>query len=152
MVRIKRGVVVLSAVVVLAACGSTDGQSRRAAATTGDPAAPAGSGCGGGGRPSSGAPPVLGIHHVPTLTRERYEAVVRRLTTGRDRLRSVADGGVEGLLVHVAGEGDDGFWVIDVWASQEAADRFSQRVRPIAQAVGIQQPMKTYRIHTFLTC
>jgi hypothetical protein len=64
----------------------------------------------------------------------------------------VADGGVEGLLVHVAGEGDDGFWVIDVWASQEAADRFSQRVRPIAQAVGIQRPMKTYRIHTFLTC
>jgi hypothetical protein len=25
-------------------------------------------------------------------------------------------------------------------------------VRPIAQGVGIEQPMKTYRIHTFLTC
>jgi hypothetical protein len=36
---------------------------------------------------------VLGVHHVATLTRERYEAVVE-LTNGRDRLRSVSDGGV----------------------------------------------------------
>jgi hypothetical protein len=41
------------------------------------------------------APPrVLGVHHVATLTRERYEAVVERLTNGRDRLQSVCDGGV----------------------------------------------------------
>jgi hypothetical protein len=78
--------------------------------------------------------------------------VVQRLTHGRHRLQSVSDGGVEGLLVHVAGEGDDGFWVVDVRASQEAVDRFSPRVRPRARAVGIEQPMKTYRIHTFLTC
>jgi hypothetical protein len=37
---------------------------------------------------------VLGVHHVATLTRERYEAVVERLTNGRDRLQSVCDGGV----------------------------------------------------------
>ena len=27
--------------------------------------------------------PILGVHHVPSLTRERYEEVVRRLTSGR---------------------------------------------------------------------
>jgi hypothetical protein len=95
---------------------------------------------------------VLGIHHVPSLTRERYEAVIRRLTNGEERLESPSDAGIEGLLVHVTGEGADGFWVIDVWESQEAADRFMKRVRPVALAVGIQEPMKTYAIHTFVQC
>ena len=94
--------------------------------------------------------PVLGIHHVPSLTRERYEAVVRELTGGHEQLRSLSDGRIEGLLVHVAAQGDDGFWIVDVWASPQAVDRFGQRVRPIAQAVGIQEPMKTYEVQTFL--
>ena len=102
--------------------------------------------------PCSATTPVLGIHHVPSLTKERYEAVVRGLTGGRDRLESLSDGGIEGLLAHVAGEGDDGFWVIDVWESQEAVERFGRRVAPIAQAAGITEPMKTYRIHTVLPC
>ncbi len=93
---------------------------------------------------------VLGIHHVPSLTRERYEAVVRKLTGGHEQLRSLSDGRIEGLLVHVAAQGDDGFWIVDVWASQQDVDRFGQRVRPIAQAVGIQEPMKTYEVQTFL--
>ena len=96
--------------------------------------------------------PVLAIHHVPSLTKERYEAVVRGLTGGRERLESLSDGGIEGLLAHVAGEGDDGFWVIDVWESPEAVERFGERVAPIAAAAGITEPMKSYRIHTFLPC
>ena len=156
--RMTKWIPALLCVVVVSACGATDGQSRREAAPssgrTASPGALAGGvGCGApGATSSSGAMPILGIHHVPSLTRERYEAVVRRLTNGHDRLQSVSDGNIEGLLVHVAGEGEDGFWVIDVWASQAAVDRFAQRVRPIAQAVGIEQPMKTYTIHTFLTC
>ena len=135
MTGIRKCIVALVSVDLLAACGSPD---RRAPAAL--------PGCGG----KTGA--ILGIHHVPSLTRERYEAVVQRLTNGHDRLRSLSDGGVEGLLAHVAGEGDDGFWIVDVWSSQAAVDRFTQRVRPIAQAVGIEQPMKTYRIHTVLPC
>jgi hypothetical protein len=142
MTSLKTQMVGVLGVVVLAACGS-DGAGRQTA-----PAAR----CGAAGGGTTGGMPLLGIHHVPSLTRERYEAVVRRLTNGHDRLQSVSDGGIEGLLVHVAGEGADGFWVVDVWASQEAVDRFTQRVRPIAQAVGIEEPIKTYPIHTFLTC
>src|SRR5919106_1012770 len=150
MTRIGNCVVPLLSVILLASCGSSEPPGGRAAATTtraGDTSTSR-SACGATGGPTAGgAVPILGIHHVPSLTRERYEAVVQRLTNGHNRLQSLSDGGVEGLLAHVAGEGDDGFWIVDVWASQEAADRFAQRVRPIAQAVGIEQPMKTYRIH-----
>ena len=95
--------------------------------------------------------PILGIHHVPSLTRERYEEVVRRLTNGKSRLESPSDVGVEGLLVHVAAQGDDGFWIFDVFESQEAADRFREMAAPIAQEVGIQEPLVTYPAHTFVT-
>ena len=78
--------------------------------------------------------------------------VVRQLTGGRDHLTSVSDGGIEGLVFHAAGAGDDGFWVIDVWESREAVERFGLRVAPIAQAAGITEPMKSYRIHTVLGC
>jgi hypothetical protein len=97
-----------------------------------------------------GAMPILGIHHAPSLTRERYEEVVRRLTNGRSRLESLSDGGIEGLLVHVAGEGADGFWIVDLWESQQAVERFGRMIRPIAESVGIEEPLKTYPIHTLL--
>jgi hypothetical protein len=95
--------------------------------------------------------PILGIHHVPSLTQEKYEEVVRRLTNGKSRLESPSDVGVEGLLVHAAGQGEDGFWIVDVWESQEAADRFKEVIAPIAQEAGIEEPMKTYAVHTFVS-
>jgi hypothetical protein len=95
--------------------------------------------------------PILGIHHVPSLTQERYEEVVRKLTNGKSRLESPSDVGVEGLLVHVAGQGEDGFWIVDVWESQEAADRFRRVIKPIAQEAGIEEPMDTYPVHTFVS-
>lgn len=95
--------------------------------------------------------PILGIHHVPSLTQDRYEEVVRMLTNGKSRLDSPPDVGVEGLLVHVAGQGEDGFWIVDVWESQEAAERFRQLIKPIAQKAGIEEPMKTYPVHTFVS-
>jgi hypothetical protein len=37
--------------------------------------------------------PIIGVHQVPslTLTQERYEQVVRRLTDGKSRIESPAD-------------------------------------------------------------
>jgi hypothetical protein len=66
---------------------------------------------------------VMVMHHTPTLTRERYEHVVRGLC-GKDRLESPADLPTPGLLVHVAAETDDGFMIFDVFESQEAFDAF----------------------------
>jgi hypothetical protein len=42
---------------------------------------------------------IMGIHQVPSLTQERYEEVVRRLTNGEGRLESISDLPFEGLLV-----------------------------------------------------
>lgn len=158
MTGMRRCVAGLLSVLAVAACASTDEQSRRNTATSitttaaGGPSGAAPACRGTGGRLPTGANPILGIHHVPSLTRERYEAVVRTLTGGHDRLESLSDGGIQGLLVHVAGEGQDGFWIIDVWESREAVERFAQRIRPIAQAAGIEEPLKTYPIHTLLSC
>lgn len=108
--------------------------------------------CGNARNQKDVAAPILGIHHVPSLTQERYEAVVRKLTDGKDRLESASDAGIGGLLVHVAGQGDDGFWIIDVWESKEAVERFGRMIKPIAQEAGITEPLKTYPVHTFLSC
>jgi hypothetical protein len=69
---------------------------------------------------------ILAIHQTPSLTQERYEEVVRRLT-GKSRIDSPSDLPFEGLLVHAAGEGPNGFCVFDVFASEEAVDKGVKR-------------------------
>ena len=92
----------------------------------------------------------VAVHQVPSLTQERYEEVVRRLTNGKRRLESPSDLPVDGLLVHVAVQTENGFMVLDVFESEEASDRFSEATRPTAQAVGIEEPPGIYPAHTFV--
>jgi len=54
---------------------------------------------------------ILAVHETPTLTRERYEQVVRMLTNGKPRIEVPSDLPFEGLLVHAAGEGPNGFLI-----------------------------------------
>ncbi len=95
--------------------------------------------------------PVVLVHEGPTVTRERYDEIVRRLTGGRDRLESVSDWPVEGLLVHIAGESDKGFRVVDVWESEEACRRFADQLMPIMEEVGIKDPAVLYPPHAFVS-
>ena len=94
---------------------------------------------------------VMVVHHTPTLTRERYEAVVRGLTGGKPRLESPDDIPTGGLLVHVAAETDEGFMVFDVFESEEAFDRFRAVASPIATEAGIDEPPKSFPIHTYIS-
>jgi hypothetical protein len=94
---------------------------------------------------------IVAIHQVPSLTRERYEEVVRRLTDGRRRLESPSDLPFEGLLVHAAAQSENGFLIGDIFESEEAFSRFSEAIRPIAQDVGIEEPPKAYPAHTFIS-
>ena len=95
---------------------------------------------------------VVLVHQGPTVTRERYEETVRRLTEGRvDRMESPSDWPVEGLLVHVAGEGPNGFRVVDVWESEEACNRFGEILGPHLQEVGITDQPEMYPPHTFVS-
>ena len=93
---------------------------------------------------------IMALHQVPSLTQEKYEEVVRRLS-GQPRLESPSDLPFEGLLFHAAGQGPNGFCVFDVFASEEAVDRFREVVTPIAQEVGIEEPPDFFPAHTFIS-
>jgi hypothetical protein len=93
--------------------------------------------------------PVVLVHQGATVTRERYDEVVRRLS-GKDRMESLSDWPVEGLLVHIAGESDRGFRVVDVWESEEACRRFGDKLTPILQEVGITDEPEIYPPRAFV--
>jgi hypothetical protein len=94
---------------------------------------------------------VVLVHEGPTLTAEKYEETVRKVSGGKSRMESPADWPVEGLLVHAPGEGPNGFRVVDVWESEEACNRFGEILAPILQEAGIVEQPQLYEAHTFVS-
>ena len=94
---------------------------------------------------------VVLVHQGPTVTQERYEAVVAKLADGKSRMESPSDWPVAGLLVHVAGEAPNGFRVVDVWESEDACNQFGEVLAPILQEVGIDEQPQLYQAHTFVS-
>jgi hypothetical protein len=95
---------------------------------------------------------VVLVHQGPTITQERYEEVVRKLTNGgKSRMESPSDWPVAGLLVHAAGQGDSGFRVVDVWESEEACNQFGEILAPLLQEVGIEEQPELYPAHAFVS-
>lgn len=90
---------------------------------------------------------ILAVHKTPTLTRERYEEVVRRLTN-KERIEAREDLPFRGLLFHAAGESADGFIVLDVFESEDAVQAFGDALGSIPQEVGIEQPPEFFPAHT----
>lgn len=95
--------------------------------------------------------PIIAVFQSPSLTRERYEETVRRLTGGKSRMSSPADWPVQGLLAHVAGKGENGFRVVDVWESEDAFRRFGDQLMPILKDVGVEGQPDIYPAHTFVS-
>jgi hypothetical protein len=93
---------------------------------------------------------ILAVHRTPTLTRERYEEVVRRLTNGNVPLESLAQLPFDGLLFHAAGDTENGFCVMDVFESEAAVGRFRDAVSAIAEEVGIEEPPEFFPAHTLV--
>ena len=93
---------------------------------------------------------VVLVHQGPDVTRSSYEQVVRSLT-GKERAESPSDWPVDGLLVHAAGDGPNGFRVVDVWESEEAAQRFGEKLAPHLQDAGITAEPEVYPAHTFVS-
>ena len=90
---------------------------------------------------------ILAIHQTPSLTQAKYEEVVRRLT-GKSRIESVSDLPFEGLLVHAAGQGPNGFCIFDVFDSEEAVQAFQDALGTIPAEVGIEEPPQFFPAHT----
>ncbi len=78
------------------------------------------------------------------VTKEQYEEPVRRLRGGKDRVEWPADWPVEGLLAHIPGQGEKGFRVVDVWASEDALNRFAEKLMPILEDIGVQGQPEIY--------
>ena len=93
--------------------------------------------------------PTVLVHQGPDVTQESYDKVVRSMT-GKDRLDTPSDWPVEGLLVHAAGDGPNGFRVVDVWESDEAAQRFGEQLAPHLQKAGITAKPEVYPTHAFV--
>jgi len=58
---------------------------------------------------------------------------------------------VEGLLVHIAGQGEHGFRVVDVWESEDAFHRFGNRLMPVLEEAGVKEGEEIYSPHTFVS-
>jgi hypothetical protein len=94
-------------------------------------------------------PPIV-IVSPPGFTREQYEETVRRLNPS-GRLESPSDWPVPGLLAHVTGEGPNGFRVVDVWESEDAARKFGEVLLPIVQELGASGEPEIYAADKFVT-
>jgi hypothetical protein len=95
--------------------------------------------------------PVVAIFQGPNFTQAQYEESVRRVTGGKSRVESPADWPVGGLLAHIAGEGENGFRVVDVWESEDAFRRFGETLMPILQELGIEGQPEIYAAHTYVS-
>ena len=95
--------------------------------------------------------PVVIVHQGPTLTQDRYEQAVARLSGGKSRMESRADWPVDGLIFHAAGQSESGFRVVDVWESEEAVQRLADMLTPIMDEVGITDVPEIYPAHTFVS-
>ena len=91
---------------------------------------------------------VMALHQTSSLTKKRYEEVVRRLTNGKDRFESSADVPFDGLLVHLAGQSKNGFCIVDIFESEEAVESFNEAMSSTPREVGIEQPPKFFPVHT----
>jgi len=93
---------------------------------------------------------VVLVSQGPGLTRETYEEVVRKMT-GKERMESPSDWPVPGLLVHAAGQGEQGFRVVDVWESEEACNRFGEALGALMQEAGVTAQPELYPADVFVS-
>jgi hypothetical protein len=76
---------------------------------------------------------------APEFTRQVYDNITEKMF-GHSPMR--ADEAPEGMILHSAGQGEQGFYVYDVWESREAFDRFmEERLGPaMAEVMGGPTP------------
>ena len=96
--------------------------------------------------------PIVAVFQSPTLTKEAYQNSVLKLTNGaRNRMESVDDWPVNGMLMHVAGETSSGFRVVDVWESEEAMAAFGATLMPILGSFGVEVTPDVYPAFAFVS-
>jgi hypothetical protein len=80
------------------------------------------------------------LQTIPGGTEEQYEQIGERIFGSRSSDFSPSDA-PDGLIMHSAGPTDDGWYVYDIWESEEKLQRFVQeRLMPAAQELGGPTP------------
>ncbi len=74
--------------------------------------------------------PITAVFKVPTMTSEQYDKVIKEL-----EVKGV--GAPDGRLHHVASPDGGGFFVVDIWESEEKLDKFAQVLIPTLKGVGV---------------
>ncbi len=68
--------------------------------------------------------------NIPDMTAAEYDGVLREL-------ERKGAGSPDGRLYHVAAPNPGGWFVVDVWESQQQFDRFGEVLIPTLQAAGV---------------
>jgi hypothetical protein len=83
-------------------------------------------------RSSEGGEMAVGVlAAAPEFTRQVYDDITEKMF-GHSPMR--ADEAPEGLILHSAGQGEQGFYVYDVWESREGFERFMEETLGPAMA------------------
>ena len=69
------------------------------------------------------------LAEIPGLTREQYEAVVKKVNQS---------GSPKGAILHAGGPTEGGYRIVEVWESREAADAFYGSEQYRAATAGIE--------------
>ncbi len=80
------------------------------------------------------------LQMMPGATQEQYERLGEKIFGSSSSEFSPSEA-PDGLIMHSAGPTDDGWYVYDVWESEEHLQRFVQdRLMPAAQELGGPAP------------
>ena len=83
--------------------------------------------------------------NLPGMTAAQYDSVLKEL-------ENKGVGSPDGRVCHVAAPSSDGWFVVDVWASQEQFDRFGEVLIPTLQAGGVTPATPEVRpVHSIIT-
>ncbi|MDF9813405.1 hypothetical protein [Streptomyces sp. SPB162] len=80
---------------------------------------------------------ILIVFDIPGMTQDAYQQSIVKLTGGRDKVETSSDWPVPGLITHTAAPTPNGFFVADVWESEEAFQKFGAIIRPILEELGV---------------
>ena len=70
------------------------------------------------------------LFHVPGMTQQQYDEVI-------EQLDAEGFGAPDGRLHHVAASTNDGWFVADIWESQEKLNAFAEILMPTLVAAGV---------------
>ncbi|MDJ0340706.1 hypothetical protein QMK19_20645 [Streptomyces sp. H10-C2] len=80
---------------------------------------------------------IVAIFEMPGMTQAQYEQSADKVTGGRGPAKSLADWPVPGLISHTSAPTPNGWFVADVWESEEAFQKFGEIIIPILREIGV---------------